>query len=278
MKFIKYILVFIIILIIIIIICAQKWVNRINRKNIFIGDGDNWFENLLQNCINGMILFFIPKENDRAFLDWEKMYPELKILEENWEIIRDEAERIEESAPEYGNVDEKNKGLSFSDKKYWKVYVLKYYKDFINDTCKNVENTCMFLKKIENINLAMFSILEKGKVLYPHRGPYKGILRVHLPLKIPKHNKTYIKVNDIKHYWQEGKLVAFDDTFIHSVKNPDNIDLADDRTILFMDLPRRDIPSIFNVITKLVGKYFNQVNKKVEKNASDIIDNFKQKM
>ena len=41
-------------------------------------------------------------------------------------------------------------------------------------------------------------------------------------------------------------------------------------SILFIDLPRKDIPSIFNIITKFAGKYFNKVNQKVEENAKII--------
>ena len=260
----------ILIFIIIIIFFAKKWTTRINKKSIFTGDGDNCFENLLQNFINGLISFCIPKEYNREFLNWEKMYPELKILEKNWKTIRNEAMKVIKESPEYGTIDNKNKGLSFSDKKYWKVYILKYYKKYISKNCKNVKKTCSLLNKIKPINLAMFSILEKGKTLYPHRGPYRGILRVHLPLKIPKHNKTYLKVNNKKHYWKEGKIVAFDDTFIHSVKNPDNIQYADDRIILFMDLPRRDIPSIFNIVTLFASNYFNKINNKIEQKSKTL--------
>lgn len=250
-----------------IIFFATKWTTRINQKSIFLGDGYNCFENVLLNSINGLLSFYIPKENDTEFLDWEKMYPELKILEKNWEVIRDDAMKVRHKSPDYGNIDNKNKGLSFSDKKYWKVYILKYYQDYISQNCKNVKETCKLLKQIKKLNLAMFSILEKGKTLYPHRGPYRGILRVHLPLKIPKHKKTYLEVNKKKHYWKEGKIVAFDDTFTHSVKNPNHIQYADDRIILLIDLPRRDVPSAFNIVTSLASKYFNKINNKIEKKS-----------
>lgn len=264
-----FFVIIVIVLVIIFLYFANIWKNRIKSRSILEGPGDSNLENLLYNFINGLITYLISNENDKEFLDWKKYYPELEILEKNWKKIRDEALNISNDSPEYGNIDDKNKNLSFSDKAYWKVFILKYYKNYINKNCDKVQNTCILLKKLKKLNLAMFSILEKGKIIKKHRGPYRGIMRIHLPLKIPKHNKSFIEVNGKKHYWKEGEIVAIDDTFVHCVSNPSKLPNSDERIILFIDLPRKDIPSIFNQITKLSGSYFNKVNNKIEKKSKN---------
>src|SRR5262249_40782353 len=47
--------------------------------------------------------------------------------------------------------------------------------------------------------------------------PANGILRVHLPLIVPE--KCRLKVADQERSWQIGKLMIFDDSFVHEVEN-----------------------------------------------------------
>lgn len=76
------------------------------------------------------------------------------------------------------------------------------------------------MSQCNDVMAAMFSILEPGKYISPHKGPFTGCLRYHLGLKIPKDTKNcYIKVNNEKFYWKEGEAMIFDDTYIHEVHN-----------------------------------------------------------
>ena len=45
--------------------------------------------------------------------------------------------------------------------------------------------TWRIVRTIPGLKTAMFSILEPGKQLKPHRGPYNGVLRLHLGLIVP---------------------------------------------------------------------------------------------
>jgi len=113
-------------------------------------------------------------------------------------------------------------------------------------------------------NLAMCSIMEPGKKLYAHHGPWCGIIRMHLGLIIPKSNPV-INVGKEKYHWKEGELVAFNDTYLHSVHNPKKN--GGIRVILFLDINRPDIPKFFHKITNLASNYFQKVNKKTEEKA-----------
>jgi beta-hydroxylase len=49
--------------------------------------------------------------------------------------------------------------------------------------------------------------------LPPHRGPYAGILRCHVGIKIPKRSEgCRIRVGDTWRHWEKGKVLIFDDS------------------------------------------------------------------
>jgi len=90
-------------------------------------------------------------------------------------------------------------------------------------------------------SLAFFSVLKPGAVLVPHKGVYKGVLRYHLALQVPKNYKNcFLEIDNKILHWKTGKDIMFDDTFLHSVQN--NTD--QERIVLFLDI-RRDFKNTF---------------------------------
>jgi beta-hydroxylase len=78
----------------------------------------------------------------------------------------------------------------------------------------------------------MFSIFEPGKHLPPHRGPYNGVLRLHLGLIVPEPaDKLGIRIADRLCTWQEGKALVFDDAYEHEAWNH----TEQTRVVLFVD-------------------------------------------
>jgi aspartyl/asparaginyl beta-hydroxylase (cupin superfamily) len=81
----------------------------------------------------------------------------------------------------------------------------------------------------------LYSILEPGKRLRPHRGPYNGLLRCHLGLIIPDDGTTSgLRVDDKIYSWKVGRSLVFDDTYDHEVWNDSN----EQRVVLFVDFER----------------------------------------
>ncbi|MCA0422780.1 MAG: aspartyl/asparaginyl beta-hydroxylase domain-containing protein, partial [Proteobacteria bacterium] len=92
--------------------------------------------------------------------------------------------------------------------------------------------TWRILQKIPGLKSAMFSIFEPGKHLKPHRGPYNGVLRLHLGLKVPAaRDKVAIRVLDQVCHWDEGKVLIFDDAYEHEAWNHSD----EVRVVLFVD-------------------------------------------
>lgn len=112
------------------------------------------------------------------------------------------------------------------------------------------------------IKLAMFSLLEPGCKILPHRGPFRGCIRVHLCLQAPGTDLCHIKVNNEQYIWKDGEVVAFDDTYFYSVEN----NSSSDRIILFLDVERHlALPFINSLVMTRIAKHTSHINDEIEK-------------
>lgn len=141
----------------------------------------------------------------------------------------------------------------------WQVLFLKVY-NVDTDKTRFFPKTTRLISQIPGCTLAMFSVLHSGKVIPPHRGPYKGVLRYHLTLIAPKdHHLCTIHVNKKPYNWTEGTDVLFDDTYLHHVENKS----SDTRVILFLDI-KKDFNNIFldslNSLLLNLAKYNDTVD------------------
>jgi beta-hydroxylase len=101
--------------------------------------------------------------------------------------------------------------------------------------CAKCPQTTNLIEQIPGMKTAFFSILLPGKHIPEHRGPYKGVLRYHLGLKVPQpETSCSLRVGEQICYWKEGKSIIFDDTFPHEAWNQSN----DLRVVLFLDFVR----------------------------------------
>jgi aspartyl/asparaginyl beta-hydroxylase (cupin superfamily) len=92
--------------------------------------------------------------------------------------------------------------------------------------------TMAFLDSIPHLEktMAMFACLNPHSGLPPHTAPANGILRIHLPLIVPKNCR--LTVAGEERCWEEGKVLVFDDSFVHEVRN----DSDDIRVVLFFSI------------------------------------------
>lgn len=135
--------------------------------------------------------------------------------------------------------------------KSWKSFPLVVYgNEFVNNTalCPHTRNALM---QIEGFRSAMFSILSAHQEIPPHRGPFKGLLRIHLGLIVPKEDtkSCYIEVGGVRREWVAGKCMMFDDTHVHAAYNQTN----EDRVVLFIDI-LRPLPLILDFFNRLIFK------------------------
>jgi beta-hydroxylase len=180
------------------------------------------FEALIARTAGGTAQFFEP-----AALPW------VAPLEAQWPRMRGELDRLlrrVDLLPNFQDVQEEQRMLTDDDR--WKVFLLYGYGVRLDENCRRCPETARLVESIPGMTTAMFSILRRGKHIPPHRGPYKGVLRYHLGLRVPAGCR--IRVGDEVRHWAEGRSLVFDDTHEHEAWN----DSDEDRVVLFVDVLR----------------------------------------
>jgi aspartate beta-hydroxylase/beta-hydroxylase len=185
-----------------------------------------------------------------VFFDIKETYPPLLQIDERYEIIRDELLRIlpdKDHIPTYHELDAGQTDISATTEHDWKVFMLYAMGEKPEANRSKAPETSQVLDAIPNLFQAFFSILDAGKHIPTHCGPYRGYLRYHLGLKVPSTNPPSIRVKDQHHTWQEGVSVLFDDSWDHEVINH-----ADEiRAVLIVDV-LRPMPQPFHAINRFV--------------------------
>ncbi len=172
---------------------------------------------------------------DHAFFD-NKDFPWVPEIEAGFSGVREELDALMPYAadmPNFQDISTRQRELSQDDG--WKTFFFYAYGMRADKNCDRCPKTDALLNKIPGMKTAFFSILAPGKHLPPHRGPYKGVLRLHLALIVPEPaEKCGIRVADETRHWTEGKVMLFDDAFDHEAWN----DTEGTRVVLFVDLVR----------------------------------------
>jgi aspartyl/asparaginyl beta-hydroxylase (cupin superfamily) len=191
---------------------------------------------MLRNLVESVLFY---QDGHRTFFESEE-FPWVADVESEWMTIRKELEPLmlqREKIPNFQDYSEGQRALTQDDQ--WKTFFLYAFGNVEKENCSRVPETVRILDKIPGMNTAMFSILGPGKHIPPHRGPYKGVLRFHLGLIIPKpEGSCRIRVGNDVRAWKEGKSLIFDDSHEHEVWN----DSDSYRVVLFVNFVR---PTVF---------------------------------
>lgn len=168
----------------------------------------------------------------KPYLDRQR-FPELDVLKDNWQEIREEAMRLFDEG--YIRAAEKDNDAGFGSffKKGWKRFYLKWYDKPLPSAQTLCPRTVELVSSIPNVKGAMFALLPGGSHLNPHRDPFAGSLRYHLGLSTPNSDACRIYVDGEQYAWRDGEDVMFDETYVHWVKNETDVT----RVILFCDIP-----------------------------------------
>src|SRR6202050_5629870 len=187
---------------------------------------------MLRDLVEGVLFF--PTANV-TFFDPDS-YPWVRAVEADWMAIRKELDALlvrREEIPNFQDLSEKQKPLTQGDQ--WKTFFLYGYGVEAEENCARCPETVRILKRIPGMKTAMFSILAPKKHIPEHRGLWKGVLRYHLGLIVPKPvGSSRIRVAKDFQCWEEGKSMIFDDSHPHEVWN----DCDSQRIVLFVDVER----------------------------------------
>jgi ornithine lipid ester-linked acyl 2-hydroxylase len=175
------------------------------------------------------------RDRNKTFFDPES-FPWVATVEADWMAVRKELESLlvhREEIPNFQDISEAQKILTEGDQ--WKTFWFYAYGEKAEENCARCPETVRVLRKISGMKSAMFSILAPRKHIPEHRGLWKGVLRYHLGLIVPKPvGSSRIRVGKDVRFWEEGKSMIFDDSHPHEVWN----DCDSHRVVLFVDVER----------------------------------------
>lgn len=183
--------------------------------------------------INVFIYLFSKVPTKKAYLPVSE-FKGLKLLLDNWQVIRDEALALENL--EKIKAAEKNDDAGFNSffRKGWKRFYLKWYEAKHPSAVQFCPKTVALLAQVPEVKAAMFTELPPGARLNEHRDPYAGSLRFHMGLSTPNDDRCFINVNQQSYSWRDGEGVVFDETYLHwAINQTDKT-----RIILMCDIER----------------------------------------
>jgi len=189
-----------------IFMCIVAWAERLNLKYSKVGN---------------------PAVYDNTVFPWAT------AIEREWPAIRAELDRVLARKDELPGFHEISTDVAtITQDRDWKTYFLCGYGMRADKNIAQCPDTWRIVNKIPGLITAMFSILEPGKHIPHHRGPYNGVLRLHLGLIVPEpREKVRIRVGQEICHWSEGKALIFDDAYDHEAWNGS----SKLRVVLFID-------------------------------------------
>jgi aspartyl/asparaginyl beta-hydroxylase (cupin superfamily) len=175
---------------------------------------------------------FFPELEALAWHDpskWDWVAP----LEYDWKRILEEFQRVRAASTFAPYEDRYTKDIGWAGWQTWHIYRDGHITEKARDMCPiTVEHVGA---SPHGVRECIYSVLTPGTHLKPHTGGVNLFLTVHLPLIVPP--GCGLRVGDEVREWQPGKLVVFDDSFIHEAWNSGD----SDRVVLLWDIWHPDL-------------------------------------
>lgn len=213
--------------------------------------------------VNAYLARYTGGSKGPALFDVASTVPELTGVTAAYPTVRAEFEKVfarRGQLPSYHELDPHVSRISQGDDstKKWRVYLLNAMGEIPAAARRDCPDTLAALEKVPGVYQAFFSILDPGKAVPAHHGPFRGYLRYHLGLRVPRERPPVFRIINHFYTWQEGKDLLFDDCADHEVFN----DAGEPRGILIVDVlrPLPSAPARFNrwfvggVIRPLYGR------------------------
>jgi aspartyl/asparaginyl beta-hydroxylase (cupin superfamily) len=227
---------------------------------------------VFKSLLNRYLARHIDAERRPVFFEVRTAYPALAAVTDAYPAIRTEFDRLLrewQELPQYHEIDPGERAISETTAKRWNVFLLEIlgHRPAANRAC--CPETCGVLARVPNLIQAFFSILDPGKSIPEHEGPYLGYLRYHLALRVPAQDPPKLVVKGQDYVWKAGEAVLFDDSWPHSVVNHS----AETRAVLVVDV-RRPLPALPDLVnrfvTDVVGRhtYGRQLARKADEFAA----------
>lgn len=188
-----------------------------------------------------------------AILDSASHFPNAAKFVAAWREIRDEALSVQlNRVPRFHDIMPEQADISANDGLDWRMFVLKAYDMTIPQNLERMPVLAGLLSECREVKSAAVSFLAPRKHIPAHRGPFRGIMRFHLGLVIPKQEDgrpaTVMMIDHQDRRIADGECMLWDDTFEHEVMN--NSDQG--RVALLLDVWRPEMPLDLEILSRLI--------------------------
>lgn len=181
-----------------------------------------------------------------------KNFPELKVIEDNWQVIQEEAMNLYNLG--YISTHDDLPASSFYKDNRWKSFYLKVYKNQIPSAYQYAPKTMALIDQVPSMNIALFAVLMPGKTINQHHDPFSYTVRYSLGLSTPNSDDCGIVVDKHDYKWKDGDSIIFDENYLHNAYNHTNTP----RLILMTDVDRPMAVKFIQKVYYYFGFWFNR--------------------
>src|SRR5437016_12149764 len=182
-------------------------------------------------------------------------FPQAVDFQRMWESIGDAARSVARtlsSVPRFHELMEEQAPISANDGHDWRVFVLRAYGVDIRENAARCPVTAALVGACPNVLSASFSFLAPGKHIPPHRGPFRGVVRCHLGLCMPRGDDgrvgAILWIDGKEHRLGDGDYLVWDDTYTHEVHNRTSWL----RIALLLDIWRHGMPPDMSALSRMI--------------------------
>ncbi|BAB49189.1 MULTISPECIES: aspartyl/asparaginyl beta-hydroxylase domain-containing protein [Mesorhizobium] len=188
-----------------------------------------------------------------AILDSASEFPNAAKFTNAWRDIRDEALGVHlGKVPRFHDIMPEQADISANDGLDWRMFVLKAYDMAVPENLARMPVLSRLLAECPEVKSAAISFLAPRKHIPSHRGPFRGIMRFHLGLVIPRQADgrpaTIMMIDHQEKRITDGEGMLWDDTYPHEVMN--NAD--ETRIALLLDVWRPGMPWDMEMLSRLI--------------------------
>ena len=129
---------------------------------------------------------------------------------------------------------------------------MKAYGVPVEENLQRCPTVAALLDEAPEVVSVILSFLAPGKHVPEHRGPFRGILRIHLMLSMPCDGNgvsaCVMNIDGVPYRLDDGESLLWDDTYRHEVWNRSN----QVRIALLLDVWRKDMPADIALLSRAI--------------------------
>lgn len=191
-----------------------------------------------------------------------------ELLETSFEAIKSEFERAAQLAVENPNAgtffQQEKESLASDRQDGWREVEL-FRRGYELKHCGIFPSTCEVARQLPEASKFFgsikFSTIAPGTNVRPHFALGNDHLRLYLGVSVPEPDLVDLRIGDARHGWKEGKVIAIDDSVVHSAHHRGTLN----HTVLIVDIVHPNHPEPLEVMRDtLTDADFNAIPERLQ--------------